>query len=545
MLQGGNGDVEFQYSDKSDLNFSLPKDVATQSALVRDMLSDISIEKPIISLPLKYQAIKEVRDKFIEIMNDLKTASKTGDQLNSYISKLKADLSILNGYILIELINIVNFLDIKYKIDGEEEENELLDIISPILSGMLTTKYGSGDLFKKDEELCKRLNILTENEFKTKLDDAVCMYKIRKQLGGQLFTFGNDISDIYRVEMPEKYIYNNNVEKVACGDWHTAMIKDGQLYTFGNNNRWGQLGLGHNNTIHVPTLVPNTKDFDNKDVTTVVSRGKFTAIIKGRRLYYFGRIDDRYSLIPPNILQATNKPTLVSGTDGTTFVACGENHIAIIKNGQLYTFGANMHGQLGLNDTNNRLEPTLVPDTDGTTAVACGLVHTAIIKRGKLYTFGANSSGQLGLGHSDDIHVPTLVPNTKDFTNENVTEVSCGTHTVIIKGGKLYTFGYNSNGQLGFGEFSDRNTTVNVPTLVPNTEYFKNENVTKVSCNETATCIIKDGQLYTFGENAKEVLGHKEYNIYNPTPIDREKFLGNDVIDVACGSSYVTAVITN
>ena len=43
----------------------------------------------------------------------------------------------------------------------------------------------------------------------------------------------------------------------ACGSLHTITLSnDGTLHSFGHNNK-GQLGLGHNNDVSLPTLIPN------------------------------------------------------------------------------------------------------------------------------------------------------------------------------------------------------------------------------------------------------------------------------------------------
>ena len=102
------------------------------------------------------------------------------------------------------------------------------------------------------------------------------------------------------------------------------------------------------------------------------------------------------------------------------FVSCRNDHTAIItKEKKLYTFGDNRFGQLGLGDANNRSIPTLVTvlEDQKVIAVSCGGVHTAIItKNHQLYTFGSNLAGQLGLGDlgEEQKTSPTLVTALKN-----------------------------------------------------------------------------------------------------------------------------------
>ena len=50
---------------------------------------------------------------------------------------------------------------------------------------------------------------------------------------------------------------------------------------------------------------------------------------------------------------------------------------------------------------------------------SCGSFHTITLSNdGKRYSFGSNSEGQLGLGHNKDVSLPTPIPN--------LPKISCG-----------------------------------------------------------------------------------------------------------------------
>jgi alpha-tubulin suppressor-like RCC1 family protein len=86
-----------------------------------------------------------------------------------------------------------------------------------------------------------------------------------------------------------------------------------------------------------------------------------------------------------------------------------------------------------------------------------------------VYAFGDNYRGQLGLGDNQDRYFPTMVPNIK------ASQVAAGlNHSLILdlKGngsdpssgrvsdpssGRVYAFGDNSRGQLGLGDYQNRN----------------------------------------------------------------------------------------
>jgi len=224
-------------------------------------------------------------------------------------------------------------------------------------------------------------------------------------------------------------------------------------------------------------------------------------------------------------------------------VSVGANHgAAISTSGDLYTWGNNKHGQLGVGDFNNRTTPTKVPGLKNVVAVSLGgyssaaitengdlylwgviinsaPTHTpekvqnlanvvgvsmggnhyaAITTSGDLYIWGSNSEGELGLGDAASRDTPTKVSGLT-----SVVAVSLGsTHSMAITAdGSLFTWGFNRYGQLGQGH---RNN-INTPTKV--------QNLPKVTAicagGGSSSALVATGDLFTWGHNSQEQLGYK------------------------------------
>ena len=95
--------------------------------------------------------------------------------------------------------------------------------------------------------------------------------------------------------------------------------------------------------------------------------------------------------------------------------------------------------------------------------VAAGGNHTVALKSdGTVWTWGYNSSGQLGDGTMDNKSTPVQVQNLGD-----VVSVAAGYHhTVALKSdGTVWTWGRNSNGQLGDGTTTNRSAPVQTPNI--------------------------------------------------------------------------------
>lgn len=78
--------------------------------------------------------------------------------------------------------------------------------------------------------------------------------------------------------------------------------------------------------------------------------------------------------------------------------------------GQVWGFGQNSNGQLGLGNNASQLWPVRLPAWDNTVQIACGDLHTLGLRAdGTVIAAGRNGNGQLGLGNTTDVNTPTLI----------------------------------------------------------------------------------------------------------------------------------------
>ncbi|XP_064637403.1 E3 ubiquitin-protein ligase MYCBP2-like isoform X3 [Lineus longissimus] len=103
------------------------------------------------------------------------------------------------------------------------------------------------------------------------------------------------------------------------------------------------------------------------------------------------------SLPPAQVVVGTGERPVVQ-------VSCGLHHtVLLLDNGDVYTFGSNQYGQLGLGDTTTRGTPTLVPLNTKVVQVVAGSSHTVVLtSSGMIYTFGAYQKSQLGRPGPDE-----------------------------------------------------------------------------------------------------------------------------------------------
>ncbi|NXQ33891.1 RPGR regulator, partial [Alaudala cheleensis] len=263
----------------------------------------------------------------------------------------------------------------------------------------------------------------------------------------------------------------------------------GKLYMFGSND-WGQLGLGSKNTVSKPTCVKVL-----------------------------------WSLKP----------------EKTKLVVCGRNHTLVYtEKGNVYAAGGNSEGQLGLGDTEERTTFHLIRFFTNQHKIkqlsAGSYTSAAVTEDGQLFVWGDNSEGQIGLASEASVSVPCKVDIGKP-----VSFVSCGYyHSALITGdGKLYTFGEPVNGKLGLFPEQLKNNRVPQPVL------GIMEKVNKVACGGEHTVVLTERDVYTFGLGQYGQLGHGTFVFESSVPKPVKRLKRHKICNIACGENHTAVIAEN
>ena len=266
------------------------------------------------------------------------------------------------------------------------------------------------------------------------------------------------------------------ITAIACGVSHTIFLtNEGKVYSGGRNGS-GQLGLG--NTTNQPT--PEPISTLNSFTITAIACGEFhTVFLTNEGKVYScgnngsGQLGQSTTTKTPSIISTT---TTIGGTPTAfndlkiTAIACGREYTVFLTNeGKVYSCGYNSYGQLGrtVDTTNPSSVPSIIPTLNSftITAIACGREHTVFLTNdGKVYSCGWNGNGQLGLGNSTNQPTPQPISTLNSLT---ISAIACGEyHTVFLTNdGKVYSCGRNLYGQLG------QSTTTTTPSIVDTFQY--------------------------------------------------------------------------
>jgi len=244
-----------------------------------------------------------------------------------------------------------------------------------------------------------------------------------------------------------------------------ALTSTGRVYAWGFNNS-GQIGDATTTNRNIPTEITSRI---SGTVTSIAAGGNHSfALTSTGRVYawgynLYGQIGDATKI---NRTVPTEITSRISGM--VTSVAAGGNHsIALTSTGRIYTWGLNSSGEIGDATTTNRTTPTEITSRIAVTAsmISAGYSHSAAItSTGRVYTWGSNSNGQIGDATTTNKNVPTEISSR---INGTVTSISAGgIHTIVLTStGRIVAWGYNGYGQLG--------DSTNVDKIIPkDTSYF-------------------------------------------------------------------------
>uniref|UniRef100_A0A8D3C2Z8 HECT and RLD domain containing E3 ubiquitin protein ligase 3 n=1 Tax=Scophthalmus maximus TaxID=52904 RepID=A0A8D3C2Z8_SCOMX len=296
------------------------------------------------------------------------------------------------------------------------------------------------------------------------------------------------------------------LKEVACGGLHSMfLLHDGSVYTCGSNG-CGQ--LGHDKPGTSPELVGA---LDTQKITVVSSgRAHSMAVNEQGQVFAWGAGEGgQLGLGTAEV--AVRIPRLVKRLcdHRISQVMCGNQHcIALSRDGQLFTWGQNTSGQLGLGkgETSKLFPHPLKSLADHSFALSLS---------GAVFGWGKNRAGQLGLNDKQDRAVPCHIKFlrsqkvvyiscgdehtaalTKDgglFTfgalmGTEVSQITCGRHHTLAfvpSSGMVYAFGCNSHGQLGIGILGDARSPFPVKTSLL-TGHFHRTGRQKASCFRSA-----------------------------------------------------------
>lgn len=183
-----------------------------------------------------------------------------------------------------------------------------------------------------------------------------------------------------------------------------------------------------------------------------------------------------------------------------------QHSCAILSDRNLYCWGENQNGQLGRGTNEDiKVMSTSPVDLNGQAVVevsAGGQFTCARLANGEVYCWGLNSSGELGIGDSSTRFVPAG-PVTLDALPAQIAAGSSHACARLVNN-SVQCWGDNSSGQLGDSDGGNDSATPSNVNLGSPTA------VTDLASGGMFSCVIVDGQIKCWGENGSGQLGNND-----------------------------------
>ena len=219
----------------------------------------------------------------------------------------------------------------------------------------------------------------------------------------------------------------------------------------------------------------------------------------------------------------------------------GPHVVCITGSGDLYSWGHNGYSQLGNGTTSQGVSPTVVTAlcNKKISQIACGSHHSlARTDEGEVFSWGYNSCGQIGSGTTNNQVTPRKVGGV--LNGLKIVDIACGqtSSMALSSQGDIYAWGYNGNGQLGIGN------TTNQPT--PRISLLTGQVViVKIVCGYAHALALTDaGEIYVWGANSYGQLGTStKCNTLTPVKIAEE--FGRFVDIAACHYNHISAAVNH
>lgn len=299
------------------------------------------------------------------------------------------------------------------------------------------------------------------------------------------------------------FFVNLRMTQVAFGHDHGVWLRDGSVYTSGDN-AFGQLLRRE----AVETFAPTTKRAEAvvcDEYTTyllteegVYQSGPYKEVVKGPvRSFDVGNNFTAYVNATGEVYHSHKGRVPLPAP--AVKVQCGENFTAcLLEDGRVYSFGQGDVGQLGTGSQRFSANPVL-NSIDQVQDITKGTYKLFYIRQdGTLYVTGAGEDGDMGLGKRHEMRTTP----TRIYTQNPIVEVACGTtHSLFLDDtGLMHSTGSNLWGQNGGARFTyQREVSVEVPLV---------EAVVHVYAGyDCSAAITESGVLYVWGRNDLGQLG--------------------------------------
>lgn len=325
---------------------------------------------------------------------------------------------------------------------------------------------------------------------------------------------------------------SSKYKQVSTAFNHTcAITEDGKLDCWGVSGG-GLLGDGSNSVNYFPVGNAESRTFKKVATGTTMSCAQTIE----NELYCWGMNDRRQLGAGLNVEYVTTPVKVDTALVFTDFVVGAQHACGLVSSGDVYCWGANNYGQLGLGDLTDRPTPVKVAALSDVKKLYAGLKVTCATSgtEVRLYCWGSNGGQMLVPASAATVNVtsPTVIVGPLSLSNQHIHDVAIyadhicyvvarwtdATKTAYMSGSPLsYCRGAN-----GFAQINSSGTNPYTSWESGGVSYpWKIRVGVTFTCalvqNATFSDVNQGGTVYCKGDNTGGYLGANSASEYSDT----------------------------
>jgi alpha-tubulin suppressor-like RCC1 family protein len=309
-------------------------------------------------------------------------------------------------------------------------------------------------------------------------------------------------------KLNEEFVQNIKILCVFGRNESDVIIvtKNDETYGFGQN-RNKSLNQNNINPSHELFII---NQLCNKEIINFsYGLNYILALTRNSLIYYWTNDKQKENEFGIKIIDKLNNRRIVD-------ICCGANHsLALSQSGQVFSWSYNTIGFIGSQSDVNESTPIQMQGFDGENviAIACGSDHSlALTENRQVFSWGSNQFGQLGIENMSESNRPILVKvDSNNNQSKPIMKIACGSHHSLLlsRSGDIYSFGRNDCFQLGLKNKLDQYSAVRIDN--------SNKFIDIASHFESKLSVaLSDKNVYfVWGESGNQVISSPEEQAFN------------------------------
>ena len=365
---------------------------------------------------------------------------------------------------------------------------------------------------------------------------------------GQCFlSAGGGVTDQIK---PVATFFASNCVKVAVSSDTSpfsamVILNDGNVWAAGEN-QYGQIGngtttdtgntgpkltLGPNNTFGNPTTpvadVVGVGSYDGTNVPesycALLTSGAVWCVGYGNNGEMGNGITTPINNTWKQVIRADNNAGLSNIVKiGGCGQDAGTSFYALDNTGNLWSWGYNVQGQLGVGNTTNQNKATQVIPFGNSNIVDIfpmnGNYGSIIVKQSdkSYWSTGVNNYGQLGLGNTTNRNTFTRITSLDDKDIDMIYPAGYdATHVIALSRStnRIYGTGYNGTGNLGLGNVTTPITSFTEVPFRPESPIIDIMPIRSAGVGNYTLILTADGNTYFAGQSRYCYVGKIDRNV--------------------------------